>query len=253
MLCYLILHRIPLKNNGKWYNSHMAEKIFHSIGGSRGKADHPGQGQKPVSRISVRTLVEFLLRSGDLDSRAQRGMDVEAALAGGRIHRKLQKAEKGDYAAEVMLSRDTEFEDLVIRVEGRADGIIGYRGLQEAGKTAEITDEQAEMKGLSKNVLDYLKKPVGMRVLLMRVQHYLNLTAARTDTGALDREMLSSLPESLTEREQDVARLMAQFRSDREISEMLNISMPYTKKLVGIVKEKLGLEKRGDIRRFLRK
>ena len=144
MLCYLILHRIPLKNNGKWYNSLMAEKIFHSIGGSRGKADHPGQGQKPVSRISVRTLVEFLLRSGDLDSRAQRGMDVEAALAGGRIHRKLQKAEKGDYAAEVMLSRDTEFEDLVIRVEGRADGIIGYRGLQEAGKTAEITDKQAD-------------------------------------------------------------------------------------------------------------
>ena len=110
-----------------------------------------------------------------------------------------------------------------------------------------LTDEQAEMKGLSKNVLDYLKKPVGMRVLLMRVQHYLNLTAARADTGALDREM------PLTEREQDVARLMAQFRSDREISEMLNISMPYTKKLVGIVKEKLGLEKRGDIRRFLRK
>ncbi len=116
-----------------------------------------------------------------------------------------------------------------------------------------LTDEQAEMKGLSQNVLDYLKKPVGMRVLLMRVQHYLNLTAARSDTGALDREMLASLPESLTEREQDVARLMAQFRSDREISEMLNISMPYTKKLVGIVKEKLGLEKRGDIRRFIRK
>ena len=103
------------------------------------------------------------------------------------------------------------------------------------------------MKGLSQNVLDYLKKPVGMRVLLMRVQHYLNLTAARADTGALDREM------PLTEREQDIARLMAQFRSDREISEMLNISMPYAKKLVSIVKEKLGLEKRGDIRRFFKR
>ena len=116
-----------------------------------------------------------------------------------------------------------------------------------------LTDEQAEMKGLSHNVLNYLKKPVGMRVLLMRVQHYLNLTAARTDTDSLDQEMLSSLPESLTEREQEVARLMAQFRSDREISEMLNISMPYAKKLVGVVKDKLGIEKRGDIRRFLRK
>lgn len=122
----------------------MAEKIFHSIGGNRGKADHPGQGPKPMSRISVRTLVEFLLRSGDLDSRGQRGMDVEAALAGGRIHRKLQKAEKGDYAAEVMLSRDTEFEDLVIRVEGRADGIIGYLGLQQAGKSPEATARQAD-------------------------------------------------------------------------------------------------------------
>lgn len=144
MLCYLILQRISLKNNGKWYNSLMAEKIFHSIGGNRGKADHPGQGPKPMSRISVRTLVEFLLRSGDLDSRAQRGMDVEAALAGGRIHRKLQKTEKGDYAAEVMLSRDTEFEDLVIRVEGRADGIIGYLGLQQAGKSPEATARQAD-------------------------------------------------------------------------------------------------------------
>ena len=52
--------------------------------------------------------------------------------------------------------------------------------------------------------------------------------------------------------EQDVADLMAQFRSDREISEMLNLSMPYTKKLVGVVKEKMGLEKRGDIRRYLK-
>ena len=107
------------------------------------------------------------------------------------------------------------------------------------------------MKGLSTNVLDYLKKPVGMRILLIRVQHYLNLSAARREAGTLDRKLLASLPESLTDREQEVADLMAQFRSDREISEMLNISMPYTKKLVGTVKEKLGLEKRGDIRRYL--
>ncbi|MBR2520866.1 MAG: hypothetical protein IKE62_01620 [Oscillospiraceae bacterium] len=91
-----------------------------------------------------------------------------------------------------------------------------------------------------------------MRVLLMRVQHYLNLTAARKEAGTLDQNMLDSLPEALTGRERDVADLMAQFGSDREISDMLNISMPYTKKLVGIVKDKLGLEKRGEIRRFLR-
>ncbi len=115
-----------------------------------------------------------------------------------------------------------------------------------------LTDEQEELKGLSQNVLDYLKKPVGMRVLLLRLRHYLNLTAARSGAGILDEKKLSALLEPLTGRESDVAGLMAQFRSDREISEMLNISMPYTKKLVGVVKEKMGLEKRGDIRRYLK-
>ena len=115
-----------------------------------------------------------------------------------------------------------------------------------------LADEQEELKGLSQNVLDYLKKPVGMRVLLLRLRHYLNLTAARSGAGILDEKKLSALLEPLTGRESDVAGLMAQFRSDREISEMLNISMPYTKKLVGVVKEKMGLEKRGDIRRYLK-
>ena len=45
---------------------------------------------KPVIRISVRNLVEFILRSGDLDSR--RGtIDKEAMHKGSRLHRKLQK------------------------------------------------------------------------------------------------------------------------------------------------------------------
>ena len=142
-------------------------------------------------------------------------------------------------------------------------GMTGYEMLDRLGGDKELkkipvvfltglTDEQAEMQGLERNILDYLKKPVGMRVLLMRVQHYLNLTAVRREAGTLDRELLAAIPEALTNREQEVADLMAQFRSDREISEMLNISMPYTKKLVGTVKEKLGLEKRGEIRRYLR-
>ncbi|MBR7058755.1 MAG: response regulator [Stomatobaculum sp.] len=157
----------------------------------------------------------------------------------------------------------TALPDLIL-LDIDMPGMNGYEVLEQLARHEDLkkipvvfltglTDEQAEMKGLSRNVLDYLKKPVGMRVLLMRVQHYLNLTAARRDTGVLDQEMLSSLPEALTEREQEVAALMAQFRSDREISEMLNISMPYAKKLVGIVKEKLELEKRGDIRRYIRK
>ena len=77
----------------------------------------------PVTRISVRNLVEFILQSGDLDNR--RGtIDKDAMLKGSRLHRKLQKQMGGDYRAEVALRMNYSYEDLDIRLEGRADGIF---------------------------------------------------------------------------------------------------------------------------------
>ena len=115
-----------------------------------------------------------------------------------------------------------------------------------------MTDEISECRGLEMDVVDYLKKPIAGKVLFVRVQHYLDLYSGNINKGNLDEEKLRSLVTPLTERELDVARLMAEFRSDREICDILHISMPYTKKLVATVKEKLRLEKRGDIRRFLK-
>lgn len=78
--------------------------------------------EKPVFRVSVRNLVEFLLKSGDLDNR--RGTaDKEAMLKGSRLHRKIQKSMGSSYQAEVPLKKTTEYEDLLLTVEGRADGI----------------------------------------------------------------------------------------------------------------------------------
>ena len=114
-----------------------------------------------------------------------------------------------------------------------------------------MTDEVAEIRGLGMDVVDYLKKPVAGKVLLARVQHYLELYSGTEEKGKLDESKLSGLVEPLSDRELEVARLMGEFRSDREISEILYISMPYVKKLVAAVKEKLGLERRGDIRRYL--
>lgn len=78
---------------------------------------------KPVTRISVRNLVEFILRSGDLDSR-KGTMDKEAMLKGSRLHRKIQKQMGSDYKAEVSLKFENCYEDLDILLEGRADGIF---------------------------------------------------------------------------------------------------------------------------------
>lgn len=78
--------------------------------------------EKPIVRISVRNLVEFILQSGDLDNR-RNTMDKEAMQKGSRLHRKIQKQMGSQYRPEVSLKRVTEYEDVILVVEGRADGI----------------------------------------------------------------------------------------------------------------------------------
>lgn len=78
-------------------------------------------------KVSVRTLVEFIMRGGDLDSGSGR-MDADAMQEGSRLHRKIQKGMGSNYTAEVPLTlsvplRDEE-ESFLLVIEGRADGII---------------------------------------------------------------------------------------------------------------------------------
>ena len=53
--------------------------------------------EKLKVRISVRNLVEFILRSGDLDNSRGSSGDKGAMLKGGRLHRKIQRSMKGNY------------------------------------------------------------------------------------------------------------------------------------------------------------
>ena len=57
---------------------------------------------RPVIKMSVRNLVEFIFQSGDIDRR-RRGKEADAMAAGSRIHRKLQRSMGGGYQAEVSL------------------------------------------------------------------------------------------------------------------------------------------------------
>ena len=63
----------------------------------------------PTIRLSVRELVEFLLRTGSIDSRFT-GFD--RANEGARIHRRLQKAAGEGYAAEVFLTAERTMEGI---------------------------------------------------------------------------------------------------------------------------------------------
>lgn len=74
-------------------------------------------------RISVRSLVEFILRSGDIDNR--RAVSAgDAMQEGGRIHRMIQRRMGPEYRAEVALRHVFDAGEYEIIVEGRADGII---------------------------------------------------------------------------------------------------------------------------------
>ena len=82
----------------------------------------------PQVRLAVRQLAEFLLRSGDIDSRFA---GFERAQEGARIHRRLQKAAGPSYQAEVPLACRRTVDGIDYCIEGRADGIFpdGETGL----------------------------------------------------------------------------------------------------------------------------
>jgi DNA excision repair protein ERCC-2 len=72
-------------------------------------------------KISVRNLVEFILRSGDINSTY---IGRNRMTEGTRIHQLVQKKMDKNYMPEVTLKTEVEFEDLILTVGGRADGII---------------------------------------------------------------------------------------------------------------------------------
>lgn len=88
-----------------------------------GKGGRTDERRRQV-KISVRSLVEFVLRSGDIDNRRTVGSQKEAMQEGTRIHRKIQRQQGPSYRAEVFLRHQVEEEGFLFIIEGRADGII---------------------------------------------------------------------------------------------------------------------------------
>lgn len=97
------------------------------------------------SKISVRNLVEFILRRGSIDNRKKSN---HTALEGVKIHRKLQKEAGETYEKEVFLKTTVELDDIQLTIEGRADGIFQKDGLYyiDEIKTSEPRFEDLEQE-----------------------------------------------------------------------------------------------------------
>lgn len=93
---------------------------------------------KPIIRISVRNLVEFILRSGDIDSSGFCG--PKRALEGTRIHRTIQKNRKGNYNSEVSVKQSVDLDGFTLVIEGRIDGVLETDGQYCIEEIKSITD-----------------------------------------------------------------------------------------------------------------
>ncbi len=113
------------------------------------------EGEKAQINLSVRSLVEFLLREGDIDDRKGSVDPFEAMQAGSRIHRKIQKSMGPFYRAEVPLKYKLECDDYILGLEGRADGVI--LNCDEDGVVLSATVD--EIKGMYMDVMTF-EKPV---------------------------------------------------------------------------------------------
>ena len=79
---------------------------------------------KIIIKESVRNLVEFCLKKGDIDTRFS---GSARAVEGIRAHQSLQSDNEkiyDIYEKEVSLSYEFEMEKSIVKIEGRADGII---------------------------------------------------------------------------------------------------------------------------------
>ncbi|EGG79535.1 hypothetical protein HMPREF9477_00258 [Lachnospiraceae bacterium 2_1_46FAA] len=112
-------------------------------------------------RISVRNLVEFILRKGDIDNRISKTADKEAMQLGSKIHRKIQRQMGSSYHAEVSLKMMLHEEKYDLQVEGRADGII-----VEEGVTID------EIKGVFRD-LEQIEEPIEVHLAQAKCYAYI--------------------------------------------------------------------------------
>ncbi len=95
-------------------------------------------------KLSVRNLVEFILRCGDIDSKYR---SAKRAVEGTKIHSRLQKKHKRiaklkglSYESEVAVNVQGEFKEFSFDIDGRIDGLVEEFNKDGTKKTLHIEE-----------------------------------------------------------------------------------------------------------------
>jgi DNA excision repair protein ERCC-2 len=76
---------------------------------------------KPRLSVAVRTLVAFILQSGDLESTFA---GSQRSIEGIRTHQRIQRMRPAGYQSEVAVHHEMETADFVLTISGRIDGVF---------------------------------------------------------------------------------------------------------------------------------
>lgn len=98
-------------------------------------------GGDRINHIGIRDLVEFTLRSGDLNAKLNSN---NTAKQGAKIHRKLQNSKYKAFETEYYLDNTLKINDIDFKIEGRADGVLVKDNTAEIIeiKTSDVQYEQ---------------------------------------------------------------------------------------------------------------
>lgn len=146
--------------------------------------------------ISVRGLVEFVMREGDLDNRRTGGRE-DALQEGARMHRVLQKRMGEEYEAEVPLAFEVNYEDYVVRISGRADGIIRR---EEQIVVDEIKTTHRDMRYVTEPSAVHLAQAKCYAFFLTELEH-LDVIGVRMTYCNIDTEEIKYFHENYTAKE----------------------------------------------------
>ncbi|MCH5251374.1 MAG: ATP-dependent DNA helicase [Lachnospiraceae bacterium] len=159
--------------------------------------------EKEIVKISVRNLVEFIYREGDITSTGSGAKNTEAMQLGSKIHRKIQKSMGIGYEAEVSLFTMQKFtsrefdEDFILKIEGRADGIF-----RENGRVMidEIKGVYLDVRELEKPIFVHQAQAMCYAYMVAEAEDLPEIEVQVTYCN-METELISQFQETFTKKE----------------------------------------------------
>ena len=166
-------------------------------------------------------------------------------------------AKSGKQALD-LLGKGVEYKLVLLDVDmPEMDGYETFKAIREIDSANDtpiifLTGMDApdfQIKGWEYGAADYITKPFIKSVFLARIKNRINTPVK---TQMYDPAVLAEFEQKLSETELSVVKYIADGLSNPEIADKMHFSYGYIKQIVSTILEKTDMNKRSDIRRYLK-